>query len=77
MSKIPSVFAKSKRINHFLCDNWAAFHKATPFHGIDHSTMTAISQIGKSGSVDVSIGAIIAKKAQKTRIGVVLKINID
>ena len=31
---MPTVFKTSKTMNHFLCESLAAFHKATPFHGI-------------------------------------------
>ena len=61
MSRIPSVFTRSKTINHFLCDNRAAFHRATPFHGIDHRVMSTIIHAGKPFNKVVSI----AKSYQK------------
>jgi putative holliday junction resolvase len=64
MSRIPRVFTKSKRINHFLWDNCADFHRAGPFQASDQTIMTIISHNGNPSNAIVSMGYIVSKNCR-------------
>ncbi len=69
---MPKLLTISKTINHFLCDNWADFQSARPFHIIDHIIKNAIRispQAGKSFNFVIScITRIVSKIAHNAMI---------